>query len=80
MTSAGWSANVATDSARLSALMGNRPMTKVIMGRTLEEMMAEAKAYVDTLLDGLVSSDHPTTVRDLFLEVLARRMATYPRM
>jgi hypothetical protein len=42
ITSAKWTANVATDSPRLFAMMG-RNGAKVIDGRTGDEMIAEAK-------------------------------------
>jgi hypothetical protein len=49
ITSAKWTANVATDSLRLFALLG-RNGAKVIDGRTRDEMITEAKKYIDGLL------------------------------
>jgi hypothetical protein len=48
ITSAKWTANVATDSPRLSALMG-RNGAEVKDGRSRDEMMAEAKRYIGAL-------------------------------
>ncbi len=77
MTAAGWSANVASDSRRLFALMG-RPSAKVIRGRTREEMLAEAKAYIGDLIDGAQSGKQVASVRDLFLEALAKKTRDVP--
>ena len=49
ITSAEWSANVATDDRSLFALMG-RNGPKVINGRTRDEMIADARQYIDDLL------------------------------
>jgi len=50
VTSAKWTANVASDSMQLNALTG-RNGAAVIDGRTREEMLAAAKKYVDDLFD-----------------------------
>jgi len=45
----GWTANVATDSPQLLSLMG-RNGAEVIEARTRDEMIANAKQYIDRLL------------------------------
>lgn len=45
----GWTANVATNSAQLLALMGSGG-AKPILARTRDEMKAQAKQYIDDLL------------------------------
>ena len=50
LDTARWTANVASVSANLNALMEQRG-AKVIEGRTREEMIARAKSYIDGLLD-----------------------------
>jgi hypothetical protein len=49
ITSAKWTANVATNSPSLFALTG-RNGAEVKDGRTRDEMIAEAKKYIDGLL------------------------------
>lgn len=44
-----WTANVATDSRNLFALMGQNG-AKVIDGRDRDDMLAAAKKYIDRLL------------------------------
>ncbi len=44
-----WSANVATDSLSLAALM-KQSGSKVIEGRDRDDMIAAAKKYIDSLL------------------------------
>lgn len=79
LTGAGWSANVATESPRLFALMG-RPSAKVIRGRARGEMIAEARAYVDSLLGGDASNKRAAlSTRDLFLEALAKKNRDVPQ-
>ncbi len=48
-TSAKWTANVASDSPHLFALIGGNG-SKVIDGRTRDHMIANAKRYIDSLL------------------------------
>jgi hypothetical protein len=76
-TSAKWSANVATDSFQLLQLMGGNG-SKVIDAHTREEMIADAKQYIDNLL-GRARSGVKTTVRDLFLEALSKKVSGVPR-
>jgi hypothetical protein len=76
MSGANWSANVATESAFLFALM-RRNSSKVIQGRTRDDMLAEAKAYIDTLLDGARSGVQPS-VHDLFVEAMAKKNRDVP--
>jgi hypothetical protein len=45
----GWTANVASDSPQLLSLMGPNG-AKVIEARTRDEMIANAKQYIDRLL------------------------------
>jgi hypothetical protein len=49
LTGAKWTANVASDSPQLYALIGGGG-AKVIDGRTREDMLANARTYVDSLL------------------------------
>lgn len=46
-----WTANVATDLPHLFSLMGSN-RAKVIQAPTRDEMIAEARRYVDRLLSG----------------------------
>jgi hypothetical protein len=48
LTGAKWTANVASNSPQLYALMGSGGAT-VIDGRTREEMLTNAKSYIDRL-------------------------------
>lgn len=48
-TGAGWTANVASGDPGLYALLHCRG-AEVKVGRTCEEMLAEAKKYIDALL------------------------------
>jgi hypothetical protein len=50
LTSATWTANVASNDAHLYALMGGRG-AKIINGRTRDYMISAAKKYIDDLLD-----------------------------
>ncbi len=49
LTSANWTANVASEDRHLNGLM-RRHGAKVIEGRTREEMIVNAKKYIDNLL------------------------------
>jgi hypothetical protein len=48
VTSAKWTANVASESSQLYALMG-RNGAQPIDGRTRQQMLANAKKYIDGL-------------------------------
>lgn len=80
LTSAKWTANVATESLQLLNLMG-RNGAEVIDGRSRNDMLANAKRYIDTLL-ARTRPETPgaatTTVRDLFLEALSKKANDVP--
>jgi hypothetical protein len=48
-TTAAWTANVGSEDRRLNAMMGIHG-AKIIDGRTRDEMIANAKEYIDSLL------------------------------
>ena len=80
ITSAKWTANVATNSRSLLILMGGGG-SKVIDGRDRTEMLANAQRHVDNLLARgrpSIPGDTATTVRDLFLEVLSKKTYNIP--
>jgi hypothetical protein len=52
--------------------------SKVIDGRSREDMIADAKRYIDNLL-GRARSGARTTVRDLFLEALSKKVSGVPQ-
>ena len=49
LTSAYWTANVASDDANLNALMGHGG-AEVINGRTRDDMLDKARSYIDGLV------------------------------
>jgi hypothetical protein len=80
ITSAKWTANVATDSARLLSLISGAG-SKVIEGRDRDEMLANAQRYIDSLFAGArpnVPEETAKTVRDLFLEALSKKVHNVP--
>jgi hypothetical protein len=70
-----WSANVSSENPRLFALMRRRG-SKVIRGKNKTEMLQEARAYVDTLLDG--QRQNVFSVRDLFIEAQGKENRGVP--
>ncbi len=50
LTGEKWTANVGSNLRDIAAKMGNQ--TKIIDGRTKEEMLARARAYIDILMGG----------------------------
>jgi hypothetical protein len=78
LTSAKWTANVASDSLHLFNLMG-RNGAEIIDGQTRNEMLANAQSYIDKLLarSRLDRSD-TASVRDIFLEALSKKANDVP--
>src|SRR5271163_4674595 len=80
LTGAKWTANVASESPHLLNLMG-RNGSEVIDSRTRNEMLAEAKKYIDGLFARMrpdVPGAATATVRDLFLEALSKKANDVP--
>ena len=78
LTSAKWTANVASTSLHLNNLMG-RKGAEVIDGQTRNEMLANAQRYIDNLL---ARNRHDradvASVRDIFLEALSKKAHDVP--
>jgi hypothetical protein len=49
LTTAAWTANVASEHRHLYSLMGH-PASEIIDGHTRDEMLVKAKKYIDNLL------------------------------